>query len=184
MKQLFISVITISVLFSSSKTLGKLGIKPSILETVMSLKSILDSSTSNTIKKLKDINDRGTEGSFPSKVGAVLKTLKTVGYRDEIEKVTKSIGQATTLILAESEEIVNDAISELRFIDAVAMVLGREDVATNVLKHAMYSTVKKRYSTRLGQELNKPEVNTYWPLAARAYNIFAKTKWTDLYLIS
>ena len=176
MKQLFLSIITISVLFASCKTLGELGLKPSSLETVMALKNILDSSTFNAIKKLKNINDGGIENALPNEVGTVLKTLKTIGYGDEVEKVTKSIGQASTLVLGESEKIVSDAISELKFTDAVAVVLGGEDAATNVLKRAMYSTVKKRYSDRLGQELNKTDVNTYWPIAAGAYNIFAKNK--------
>ncbi len=176
MKQLFLSIISISILFSSCKTLGELGLKPSSLETVMALKNILDSSTFKAIKKLKNINEVGLENTLPSEVGTVLKTLKTVGYGDEVEKMTKSIGQASTLVLVESEEIIGDAISELKFTDAVAVVLGGEDAATNVLKRAIYSTVKKRYSARLRQELDKTDVNTYWPIAAGAYNIFAKNK--------
>ena len=176
MKQLLLSIITISILFSSCKTLGKLGIKPSSLETVMALKNILDSSTFNAMKNLKNINDSGIESALPSEVGAVLNSLKTIGYEDEVEKITKSSGQASSLVLGESEEIVRDAISELKFTDAVAVVLGGEDAATNVLKRSMYSTVKNRYSTRLDQELDKTNVNTYWPIAAGAYNIFAKNK--------
>ncbi len=51
-------------------------------------------------------------------------------------------------MLSESEEIVGDAIRELNFTDAVAVVLGGE------------ATVKKRYSTRIGQELGKTEALT------------------------
>ena len=176
MKKLFLSILTVSVILTSCKTLGQLGIKPTGLETVMALKSILDSSTFKAIKKLKNVNDQGIEAAIPSEVSTVLKTLRTVGYGDEIDKVTKSIGSASTLVIGESEEIMNDAIKELKFTDAVAVVLGGEDAATNVLKRAMYSTVKNRYSTRLGQELDKTDVNTYWPIAMGAYNIFAKNK--------
>lgn len=176
MKRIFLSILTLSVILSSCKTLGQLGIKPSGLETVMALKNILDSSTFKAIKKLKDVNDQGIEGVIPSEVSGVLKTLRTVGYGDEVDKVTKSIGSASLLVIGESEQIMNDAIKELKFTDAVAVVLGGEDAATNVLKRAMYSTVKSRYSTRLGQELDKTDVNTYWPIAMGAYNIFAKDK--------
>ncbi len=176
MKKIFLSILTVTVVLSSCKTLGQLGIKPSGLETVMALKSILDSSTFKAVKKLKNINDQGIEGALPGEIGSVLNTLRTVGYGDEVDKVTKSIGSASLLVIGESEQIMNDAIKELKFTDAVAVVLGGEDAATNVLKRAMYSTVKNRYSARLAQELDKTEVNTYWPIAMGAYNIFAKDK--------
>lgn len=176
MKRIILSFLAVSVLASSCKVLSDLGIKPTNLETIMALKNILDGSTFKAIKKLKNINDNGIEGVLPAEVGTVLNTLKTVGYGDEVEKVTKSIGTASTLVLGESEQIVGDAIKELKFTDAVAVVLGGEDAATNVLKRAMYSTVKKRYSSRLEQELGKTEVDKYWPIAAGAYNMFSKNK--------
>ncbi len=176
MKHIILSILTMSVLFSSCKTLGELGIKPSGFETVMALKNMLDSSTFKAIKKLKNINDGGIESALPSEIGTVLKSLKAVGYGDEVDNVTKSIGQASALVLSESESIIGDAISELKFTDAVAVVLGGEDAATNVLKRAMYNTIKKKYSNRLGQELDKTEVNKYWPIATGAFNIFASNK--------
>lgn len=176
MKRFLLPVLTLAIVLSSCKTLGDLGIKPSGLETVMALKSILDSSTFKAIKRIKDINDGGIESALPAEVGSVLKTLKTVGYGEEVEEVTKAIGSASTVVLGESEDIIKDAISELKFTDAVAVVLGGEDAATNVLKRAMYSTVKKRYSTKMESELGKTEALKYWPIAAGAYNIFAKNK--------
>ena len=176
MKHLLQSIIAISVLFASCKTLGELGIKPTSQETIIALKNILDSSTFNAIKKLNNINESGIEGALPNEITTVINSLKTIGYEDEVDKITKTIGQASNLVFAESEEIVRDAISELKFTDAVAVVLGGEDAATNVLKRTMYSTVKNRYSARLDQELGKTQVSTYWPIAVGAYNIFAKNK--------
>ena len=40
----------------------------------------------------------------------------------------------------------------------------------------MYEAVKKRYSDRLNVELEKTDVNKYWPMAQSAHNIFAKNK--------
>ena len=64
----------------------------------------------------------------------------------------------------------------MKFSDAVAIVMGGEDAATGVLKRTMYETIKKRYSSRMEQELAKTEALEYWPLAAGAYNVFAKEK--------
>ena len=177
MKRIIIPILAFSILtFSSCKVMGDLGLKPSNLETVLALKNILDSSTFRALKTLKNVNDGDLTSALPKEVGTVLKTLKTVGYGDEVNQVTKSIGDASKVVLSESEGIIGDAISELKFTDAVAVVLGGEDAATNVLKRAMYDTVKKRYSTRIEQELGKTDALKYWPIAAGAYNIFAKNK--------
>jgi hypothetical protein len=58
----------------------------------------------------------------------------------------------------------------------VAVVIGGEDAATQVLRQAMYATVKQRYSSLLNAEFEKNDVNKYWPLAAGAYNMFSKNK--------
>ena len=177
MKRLILPLFALSLLsISSCKVMGDLGLKPSSLETVLALKNILDSSTFKALKTLKNVNDDGLAGILPKEVGAVLKTLKISGYGDEVDQVTNSISNASKIMLTESEGIVSDAISELKFTDAVAVVLGGEDAATNVLKRAMYDTVKKRYSTRLEQELGKTDALKYWPIASGAYNMFAKNK--------
>ena len=177
MKRIILLALAFSVMtFSSCKVMSDLGIKPSHLETVLALKNILDSSTFKALKTLKNVNDGGIEGALPQEIGTVLRTLKSVGYGAEVDKVTKSIGNVSTIMLSESEGIVGDAISELKFTDAVAVVLGGEDAATIVLKRAMYSTVKKRYSSRIEEELGKTDALTYWPIAASAYNLFSKNK--------
>ena len=177
MKNLLLPLLACIVFsFSSCAIVKDLGLKPTQLETVMALKDILNSSTFKALHTLKNVNDKGIEGALPTEVGTVLNALRTIGYGNQVDQVKQSIGEATQLMLTESEGIMNDAIQELKFTDAVAVVLGGEDAATGVLKQAMYDTVKKRYSMRLEQELGKTEVLDYWPLAANAYNLFAKNK--------
>jgi hypothetical protein len=177
MKKFLLPVIAFSILtFTSCSVLNNMNLKPSSLETVMALKNILDSSTFKALKSFKDLNDGGVSSVLPGEVNSVLSTLKTLGYSKEVDQVTNSIGNASKIMLTESEGIIGDAISELTFTDAVAVVLGGEDAATNVLKRAMYETVKNRYSVRIEQELGKTEALDYWPIAAGAYNVFAKEK--------
>lgn len=177
MKHLLWSLVAFSILICTSCSMGgKMGLKPTNLETVMALKNILNNSTLEALNSFKDINENGVVDALPNEVNSVLKTLNTLGYSNEVDQVTLSIDNASKVMFAESERIFNDAISELNFNDAVAVVIGGEDAATNVLKRAMYETVKKRYSNRIEQELEKTEALTYWPIAAGAYNIFAKEK--------
>jgi hypothetical protein len=99
-----------------------------------------------------------------------------LGLGEDIDKVTKTIGDASNIALKESSAIMADAIKEVSFSDAVAIVVGGENAATQVLKNAMTTVVKKRYSSVLNTQLNKTEANKYWPMAAGAYNLLAKNK--------
>jgi len=169
-------LITLSVLlFTSCSTLSKLGIKPSALETALALKEVLNSSTFQTIKTLKSLSDGGGE-IMPKELDAVLGGLSALGYGDDIDKVKRQISAASGVALSESEGIISDAIKEIKFKDAASIVLGGQDAATGVLKQAMYGSVKKRYSERLGNALEGQEAAQYWPIASKAYNLFASNK--------
>jgi len=176
MKNYILLLVAVSTLASSCATLGALGIKPTSLETVMALKNILNSSTFRALKTLKTLNDEGAVGMLPDELQPVLGAMKTLGYGAEIDKVTQQIGQVSKVALSESQGIMTDAIKEVSFGDAVSVVLGGEDAATAVLKNAMYGAVKKRYSSRIDQQLQGTEAAQYWPLATGAYNMFSSKK--------
>lgn len=174
MRNLFL-LTTIILLFTSCATLNKLGIKPSALETALALKQVLNSSTFKTIKTLKNLSE-GDSDMMPKELNSVLAGLGALGYGDDVAKVKQQISRASGIALNESEGIITDAIKEISFKDAASVVLGGEDAATGVLKSAMYSSVKNRYSARLGESLEGQEAVQYWPIAAKAYNLFAKEK--------
>ena len=161
---------------TSCATVQSLLSEPTTWETVSALKEVLNSSAFRAIEKLAKINQDGVESALPEEIKPVLATLRTLGLGSEIDKVTQSIGNASEIALEESKGIVADAVKELTFEDAAAVVMGGPEAATVVMKNAMYGSVKKRYSDRLNQELDKTDVNKYWPMAQSAYNIFAKEK--------
>lgn len=169
-------ILTFVLFLTSCSTLNKLNIKPSALETVMALQEILNSSTFKAIRKLSALYAEDPSKSLPSEFKTVIDGLKTLGYGAEVDKITKQTGQVASLVLNESEGIIKESIKEVDFGDAVAIVTGGKDAATQVLKNNMKIVVRKRYTEKLNTELSKTELNTYWPIAASAYNIFAKTK--------
>ena len=176
MRRVILLFTTVTILGSSCATLGNLGLKPTGLETVMALKSILNSSTFKALNTLKSLNDSGVAGLLPDEAQPILNTMKTLGYGNEVDKVTKQIGQISSIALDEGQGIMTDAIKEVSFTDAVSVVLGGEDAATGVLKNAMYGAVKQRYAAKLENELAGTEALQYWPLATSAYNMFSKDK--------
>ena len=160
----------------SCKVLEDLAMQPSTFETVSALKEVLNSSAFRSITALKKMNDGGVEALLPAELQPVLGTLKTIGLGKELDDVSKQIVDVSGLVVEESGYIMSDAIKQIDFGDAVAVVVGGEDAATQVLREAMYVSVKNRYSTRLEEELAKGDALRYWPLATGAYNIFAKNK--------
>jgi hypothetical protein len=128
------------------------------------------------IATLKQVNDNGLETVLPGELAVVLDGLKRAGLAGQVDQVTAQIEAATRVALVETEGTIHDAIKTLRFKDAAQVVLGGPDAATTVMREAMYASVKQRYSEQIDGELAKTEAKQYWPMAAGAYNLFAKQK--------
>jgi hypothetical protein len=172
--RLFILILLITL--GSCSTLGKMALKPSTWETIAAIKDILNSSVFKALSGLQKLHSDNPENAFPKEIQPVLATLKTLGYSQEVSKVTKAVGQASGIALSEGKGIMIDAIKEVDLGDAVSIVLGGEDAATAVMKTAMKAAVIKRYSAALNTELSKTDALKYWPMAAGAYNVFSKNK--------
>lgn len=168
--------LSIIFLFTSCSSLKQTSFEPTQLETISAVKEVLNSSAFRAIKNLRKLDQDGIAGFLPPELEPVLQSLKALGLEKEISNVEGKIGNVSKVIANESSGIMEDAIKEVKFKDAVAIVVGGKSEATNVLKEAMYGAVKNRYSSLLQTELEKAEVTQYWPLAANAYNMFAKKK--------
>lgn len=163
-------------LLSSCSVIQNFALEPSQLETITALREVLNGSTFRAISSLKNLNQNGAEAVLPDELKGVVSKLRSVGLGGEVDKISGQIANVSGIVLGESQGILTDAIKEVDFGDAVAIVVGGEDAATQVLRKAMYVSVKNRYSTRLDQELQKTEVMAYWPMAASAYNLFSSDK--------
>ena len=171
-----IVILGLIIAIASCSSLKKLGIEPTLLETTTALKEVLNSSAFRAVKTLRKIDENGVDGLLPPEIMPVLQSLKTVGLGKEIESIEKIVESTSKLMADESEIILEDAIKEVTFKDAVAIVIGGKNEATNVLKQAMYGSVKNRYRDKIEKELAPTEATKYWPIAANAYNVFAKKK--------
>lgn len=176
MKKIQLSILTFTIFLTSCSSLHKIVTEPTSLETITAVKEVLNSSAFRAITTLRKLNKEGADGFLPPELKPVLESLKSLGLEKEIDKANSKIKSVSKIMANESTGIMEDAIKEIKFKDAVKIVVGGENAATEALRQAMYGSVKKRYSTRLESELEKTEVTQYWPLAANAYNLFAKKK--------
>ncbi|MBX2845193.1 MAG: DUF4197 domain-containing protein [Saprospiraceae bacterium] len=176
-KMIFIGMMLCMSFYSCNTAKVLLG-EPSEAEVLQALTKVLDSSALKALVTLNKLNKQGAEGLLPEELQPVLATLKTLGLGDDVTKVENTITDVVSTVAAESGGILTDAVKEVNFGDAVSIVLGGEDAATQVLREAMYTTVKKRYSQKIEAELlnQEPEIMQYWGMATGAYNLFAKNK--------
>jgi len=154
----------------------KNNLKPTDIENVAALRDLLNSSTFRAIKTLSQLSSNSPEALLPPEVAPVLQTLRTLGMAEQIDKISAEIGNISKLALDESQIILADAVNQIKFNDALAVVLGGQDAATQVLRNNMKISVKNRYSTMIDAQLDAHEINTYWPMAQGAYNLFARNK--------
>lgn len=174
MKKFFLIGLTISFILTSCAGLKNALPIPTDFESALALKDVLNSSTFKAIRTLNSMKNGNSV--LPPQLEPVLSAMKTLGYGDQVEKVKLGIIDASAIVASESEIIMKEAIKDLSFKDAAKIVVTGGDAATGVLKQSMYGTVTNRYSMRLDAELEKTDATKYWPLAAGAYNIFAKEK--------
>jgi len=163
-------------MLSSCSTFKNMALAPTSLETISAVKNVLNSSAFKAVKTLQKLNKNGVDGFIPDEFKPVLASLKTLGLEKEMNEINAKIGKVSKIMADESAGIMADAIKEVKFKDAVAIVVGEPDAASNALKNAMYGSVKKRYSSKIEAELGKTEALKYWPMAASAFNLFAKKK--------
>ncbi len=176
MKKVSILLLTITIFLGSCSSLKNVGLAPTGLETISAVKEVLNSSAFRAIKALQKLNKEGVDGFLPPEMKPVLASLKALGLEKEMDNINMKIGKVSKIMADESAGIMADAVKEVKFKDAVAIVVGEPNAASMALKNAMYGSVKKRYSSKIEAELGKTEALKYWPMAAGAYNLFAKKK--------
>jgi len=176
LKITILSFVCLCFSFQSCSTLKGIVAEPTSLESLLAVKEVMNSSHLRALNKLRKLNKNGVESLVPKEVSTILNTMGSLGIGGEMDQIKSSVEKASNVVLKESSFIMEDAIKQVDVGDAVAIVIGGEDAATAVLRQAMYTSVKKRYSEKIDVELDKSEIKKYWPTATGAYNVFAKNK--------
>ena len=173
MKKIITLCLVVGLMLPSCSTLKQLGIEPTALETITALRNVLDSSAFKAAKTLGKMQMGGAESIVPKEVAMVLGKLKGLGIGGDVDKVTKKVGEISALVAEEGAVLMKDAIKNVNFGDAAAVVIYGEDAATQALRNSMYKSVKQRYSERLDTEFAKVPELQYWDAAKTAFNLFA-----------
>lgn len=107
---------------------------------------------------------------FPPEAEKVEKKLRAIGLGGEVDKAVESLNRAAELAAVEAKDIFVDAIKGLTITDAINIVKGEPDAATEFLKRQTTASLTTKFSPIIDNSLKQVNATKYWGDAMGAYN--------------
>lgn len=107
---------------------------------------------------------------FPPEAQKVEKTLRDLGLGSMVDKAILSFNRAAEDAAKEAAPIFVSAIKQMTFNDAMNILLGSNDAATNYLNKATHSQLQAKFKPVIQNSLNKVNATTYWNEVVTRYN--------------
>ncbi|MGC3979499.1 MAG: DUF4197 domain-containing protein [Paludibacteraceae bacterium] len=152
-------------------------------ETALGLKSALNVGIESAVKKLGITdgfyNDALLKIILPDEAQAIVKNVKLIpGGTDLVNKAVLSMNRAAEDAVKEATPIFKNAILNMSFSDAMGILFGDQNAATNYLKKTTYTQLQNAFAPKIKASLDKPLVlNTSttktWNSLTSAYNTVA-----------
>jgi hypothetical protein len=179
MKKFLISLVALSC-FYSCDTLSKLpGMGYSESEAAEAIKQALDQGTGRGISFLNR-----TDGFFgneayklflPPDAQKIEKALRTVGMGSLVDKAILQINRAAEDAVGYAKPIFVDAIRQMTIMDAINIVRGSNDAATNYFRQKTTDQLIAAFSPVIRGSLDKLNATKYYADVVSTYNNFPTT---------
>jgi len=143
-------------------------------EAANGLKEALIQGTSKGVNVLSQVD--GYLGNpqikipFPPEAQNVEKKLRGIGLNKQVDEVVESLNRAAELAAVEAKDIFVDAIKGLTITDAINIVKGEQDAATQFLQRETTASLTSKFSPIIDNSLKKVDATKYWGDAMGAYN--------------
>jgi hypothetical protein len=133
------------------------------------LKVGTDSSTTRLNKTNGFLGDAAVKILLPDEATAVANTLNTIipGVTDQL--ITK-INRAAESAASEAKPIFWNAITQMTIQDALAIVNGNQDAATQYLKQKTYSSLYSAFEPKINNALTQVGAQQLWNQVFSQYN--------------
>ncbi len=116
---------------------------------------------------------------LPEEVQQVTERLKVVpGFSDLEAVILKKINQGAEDAAAKAAPIFVDAIRQMSIQDAVGILRGEDNAATEYLRRTTSEALTAEFAPVINSSLDKYDANKIWLDAATAYNNFPLTRQT------
>lgn len=107
---------------------------------------------------------------WPPEAVKVENTLRDVGLGSLCDDVILSFNRAAEAAASEAKPIFVNAIKEMTFQDAMNILLGEKDAATEYLKEKTSLQIQEAFTPVIDDKLAAVGATRYWEQAAEAYN--------------
>ena len=107
---------------------------------------------------------------FPPEAQNVEKKLRGIGLNKQVDEVVESLNRAAELAAVEAKDIFVDAIKGLTITDALNIVKGEQNAATEFLKRETTASLNGKFNPIIDQSLKQVNATKYWGDAMGAYN--------------
>lgn len=97
-------------------------------------------------------------------------TLRSMGLGDQVDKAILSINRAAEDASKEAQTIFIDAIKGLTINDAINIVNGSDNAATQYLQKTTTTGLKKKFKPIIKNSLDKTSATMYWSDLVKTYN--------------
>lgn len=175
MKRLFfIPLLSILLFLPSCDTLKQLASEPTLAEISQGLKQALEFGINEGAQKLSQV-----DGYFrsqykillPAEARKVTDKLKFIPGFQEVENViVEKLNRAAEDAAKSAAPIFVDAITSMTFDDALNILMGNNDAATQYLKLKTYNPLYDSFHPVILTSLDKFNALQYWADAVNAYN--------------
>lgn len=155
---------------TGNSTLGSM----SQTELGKAVKELLQVSADNSLAKL-GVTDgffRNTEVKipFPESLKKVEDKLRQVGFSNQVDQFTEKLNRSAEDAATGVKEIFKTAITQMTINDALGIILGNEDAATEYMKKTTTSAITSKVSSVVAKSNEKIKLASYWTPLATKYN--------------
>ncbi|HJS56094.1 MAG TPA: DUF4197 domain-containing protein [Chitinophagaceae bacterium] len=177
MKKLFYVFSIVSLLFSSCETFSQLPVKTGGVTEVEAGQGIKEALSNGVLKGIGFLNK--TDGFFgneayklflPPDAKKIENTLRNLGMGAQVDKAILQINRGAEDAVGYAKPIFLDAIKEMTLTDALNIVKGPNDAATQYFKNKTTQKLIAAFTPPVKTSLDKTEATKYYTDIVNTYN--------------
>lgn len=107
---------------------------------------------------------------FPPEARKVESTLRSIGMGSVCDQVITSVNRAAESAVVEAKPIFVEAIKQMSIADAIRILTGPKDAATQYLMQTSGQALMAKFEPIIQSNLQKTNATRYWSDAVNAYN--------------
>lgn len=107
---------------------------------------------------------------FPPEARKIESTLRSVGMGSVCDQVITSVNRAAEAAVVEAKPIFVEAIKQMTITDAINILTGNKDAATQYLMRTSGQALMAKFEPIIQSNLQKTNATKYWTDAVNTYN--------------